>query len=105
MTQILIARRFFAERKKLPAPVAWAMTAVLSVLWVAFVFALPFRFPRLVPRLAWVPHPIRGVLIATGNIWGMTAVASFGIYLLFRVVASRGEPTHSPERRRLIQAA
>ena len=105
LTQILIARRFFSERRKLPAPAAWAMTVVLSVLWAAFVFAVPFRFPRLVPRLAWVPHSIRGVLIATGNLWGMTAVASFVIYLLVRIIASRGAPEYSPERRRLIQAA
>jgi len=105
LTQILIARRFFAERRKLPAPAAWALTVILSVLCAAFVFALPFRFPGIVPTLSWVPHSIRGALIATGNIWGMTAVASLVIYLFFRFITSRDAPTHSPERRRLIQAA
>jgi len=105
VTQILIARRFFSEKKKLPAGVAWAAACILCVLWVAFVFALPFRFPDFAFTLSAVPHLIRGVLIATGNIWGMTAVASFVIYLLFRFMASRGAPAYSPERRRLIQAA
>jgi len=105
VTQILIARRFFSEKKKLPAGVAWAAACILCVLWVAFVFALPFRFPDFGFTLSAVPHLIRGVLIATGNIWGMTAVASFVIYLLFRFMASRGAPAYSPERRRLIQAA
>jgi predicted MPP superfamily phosphohydrolase len=45
------------------------------------------------------------VLIAVGNLWGMTAVASFAVYLIYRFFASRRPPVHSPERRRLIQAA
>ena len=45
ITQILIARLFFSERKKLPAPVAWALTGILCALWAAFLFSTPFRFP------------------------------------------------------------
>jgi hypothetical protein len=104
-TQILIARRFFSERKKLPAPVSRALTCILYVLWFAFVCAIPFRFPIFTQALRWVPPITRSVLIATGNIWGMTAVVSFCIYLLCSSFASGREPVHSPERRRLIQAA
>jgi uncharacterized protein len=105
ITQILIARRFFSERKKLPAPVAWVLTVVLYLLWAVFLFATPFRFPRLGPALRWMPPTLRSTLVATGNIWGMTAVASLAIYSLYWFFASRGAPAHSPERRRLIQAA
>ena len=105
LTQILIARRFFAERGKLPASVSRALSGVLYVLWIAFVIAIPFRFPVLTQALKWVPLTIRSVLIATGNLWGMTAVPSFGIYLLFDFFASGRGPAHSPARRRLIQAA
>jgi predicted MPP superfamily phosphohydrolase len=69
------------------------------------VCAIPFRFPIFTQALRWVPPITRSVLIATGNIWGMTAVVSFCIYLLCSSFASGREPVHSPERRRLIQAA
>jgi predicted MPP superfamily phosphohydrolase len=104
-TQILIARRFFAERKKLPTHLSRALTGILCLLWAAFVCAIPFRFPAFTQPLRWVPPIVRSVLIATGNIWGMTAVASFCIYLVFSFFASARGPAHSPERRRLIQAA
>ena len=49
---------------------------------------------------------VRSVLIATGNLWGMTAVASVGIYGLFlRFFTPCGARPHSPQRRKLIQAA
>jgi uncharacterized protein len=105
LTQILIARRFFSERRNLPAAASRALAGVLYVLWAAFAFAIPFRFPALTMALRWVPLTIRTVLIATGNIWGMTAVASYGIYLLCHFFASGPGPAYSPERRRLIQAA
>jgi predicted MPP superfamily phosphohydrolase len=105
LTQILIARLFFSQRKKLPDLVARAVAGILYVLWAAFAFALPFRFPVFLYMLRWVPPNVRGVLIALGNIWGMTAVASFGVYLLYRFFARRMSPPHSPERRRLIHAA
>ena len=104
-TQILIARRFFADRKKLPVALSRVLTCLLYVLWAAFVCAIPFRFPALTQAMKWVPPTVRGVLIATGNIWGMTAVASFCIYLVFNFLASRRGTVHSPARRRLIQAA
>ena len=105
-TQILIGRWFFWEWKKLLPPLmARLITAILVMLWAAFAFATPFRFPALGNTLRWMPSAIRGVLIATGNLWGMTAVASAGIYVLFRFFTSRSAPVHSPERRRLMQAA
>jgi predicted MPP superfamily phosphohydrolase len=106
LTQIFIARRFFAERGKLSAPVARTLAGVLYVLWTAFVFAIPFRFPVFTQMLKWVPLTFRVVLIATGNMWGILSVPSFGIYLLFfHFFASGRELAHSPARRRLIQAA
>jgi predicted MPP superfamily phosphohydrolase len=105
VTQVLIARRFFSERKMLPAPLATALAGILYVLWAAFIFAIPFRFPVFAYMLRGVPLPIRGFVIATGNIWSMTAVASFGIYLLLHFFVSGRGLAHSPERRRLIQAA
>jgi predicted MPP superfamily phosphohydrolase len=104
LTQILIARRFFSQRKKLNDFVARLLAAILYPLWAAFVFAIPFRFPVLAYKLRWVPAIVRGVLIAIGNLWGMTAVASFAVYLLYRFFARRTTLLHSPERRRLIQA-
>jgi len=105
VAQVMIARIFYAERKKLPAAASRALTAILYALWAAFVFALPFRFPSKAHMLLWVPAAIRSVLIATGNIWGMTAVVSLGIYLLLRRFGPIPAAGHSPDRRRLIQAA
>jgi predicted MPP superfamily phosphohydrolase len=105
VTQVLIGRLFFSKRKNLPARVSSALACVLYALWTAFVFAIPFRFPAITMMLSWMPLMIRTVFIAIGNIWGMTAVASYGIYLLFQFFASRRGPAYSPERRRLIQAA
>jgi len=109
-TQILIGRRYFSEwRLRLPPLAARLMTAALFVLWAAFIFAIPFRFNTANRHLTWVPLWFRGAFVAAGNIWGITAVASFGIYLLYRWFTSRGfaslETHHSPDRRRLIQAA
>lgn len=104
-TQILIARIFFQRRKELPVPVAQALTVILCVLWAAFLFAIPFKFPSQAYRLAWVPSNIRSLLIAAGNIWGMSAVVSLALYALFLVWAPAREATHSPQRRRLIHAA
>jgi uncharacterized protein len=105
VTQLLIARRFFSERRKLPAPIAWALTGILCLLWAAFLFAIPFRFARLGRTLTWIPAVVRSAVIATGNLWGMTAVASVAFYAVYRFFASRAASVHSPERRRLIQAA
>jgi predicted MPP superfamily phosphohydrolase len=105
-TQILIGRRYFSEwRKLLPLPLARLTTGVLTLLWAAFLFAAPFRFSTYARMMRWVPPSVRGTGIATGNLWGMTAVASYGIYLLYGFFTSRRPPSYSPARRRLIQAA
>src|SRR5580700_10183732 len=88
-TQILIARRLFSKRKKLPAPVFGALAGVLSVLCTVLMFATLFRFPSLGLMLSGMPVIVRSVLIATGNIWGVTSVASFAIYNLYRFFSSR----------------
>ena len=54
--------------------------------------------------LTWMPSRL-AALIATGNIWGVTTVASLALYTLLRFFALRNAPAHSPSRRRLIQAA
>jgi predicted MPP superfamily phosphohydrolase len=105
LTQILIVRHFIAQRKKLSPFVARLLTGILCVLCATYLFATPFRFPRLNRIFAWTPVTLRSVLIATGNIWGTAAVVSFAIYLAVRSFASRQKPAHSPERRKLIQAA
>ncbi len=103
IAQILIARRFFSVRKKLPRLVAWALTCFLSLLWAILVFGTLFRFPALGGVLRWMPATDRSALVAIGNIWGMTAVASFAVYAVYNFFASRGGPVYSPERRTLIQ--
>lgn len=105
-TQILIARHFFSEwRRLLPPALARAITGILFILWAAFLFAIPFRFYVFARMLTWIPLRIRSTTIAAGNLWGIVAVASYGIYLVYRFFAARRAAFHSPERRRLIQAA
>jgi uncharacterized protein len=105
-TQILIARLFFLEwRKQLPAFAARALGGILCVLWAVFLFASASRFGRLAWMMRGVPLPIRIWSTAAGNLWGMTAVVSFGIYLLYRYLVFRSAPVHSPQRRALIHAA
>jgi predicted MPP superfamily phosphohydrolase len=109
-TQILIGRLFFLEwRKRLPAFAARALTGVLYVLWAAFLFASVSRFGRLAWMMRGIPLSIRTWFTAAGNLWGMAAVVSFGIYLLYRYLVSRyplstTAPVHSPQRRALLQA-
>jgi hypothetical protein len=101
--QILIAERFFSDwRKRLSPALARVLGAILVVLWAAFLFALPFRFPSLALRLRAISLPMRTTFIAIGNLWGMTAVPSFCIYLIWRYIDSRKPRAHSPELRRLI---
>lgn len=110
-TQWQIAHRYFTTwKKRLPPPVAWLVTACLLVLWCAFAFATPYRFNTFRRHLDVVPKPWRDPMIAIGNLWGMTAVASFLIYLFYRWISERipaaPEPVeHSPERRAVIRAA
>ena len=47
ITQILIARWFFSERKNMSPALARALTGILYFLWATFLFAIPFRFPSL----------------------------------------------------------
>jgi hypothetical protein len=104
--QILIAYRFFFHwRKRLSRPLAWTAILVLSVLWAAFLVAIPFRFPSLAIRFRGIALPLRTTVVAVGNLWGMTAVPSFLIYLLWGEVADRKTYAHSPERRRLMTTA
>jgi hypothetical protein len=80
-TQIAIARLFFLEWKKLLTPrVALAATWLLYGLWVAYLFAIPFRSHRLTHLLSRIPTWLSGTLIAIGNIWGTTAVASLAVF-------------------------
>lgn len=120
-TQVLIGRRYFSEwKKRLPRPVAWVVTGCLCVLWGAFAFATPYRFGTFSRRVGWIPKHWRDLLMAVGNLWGMTAVASYLIYVLYRyfvrrysvrrfgglrVAGALKAPEFSPERRRLIQSA
>jgi predicted MPP superfamily phosphohydrolase len=105
-TQALIARHFFLDwKKRLPAGLAQVCTAVLCILWTAFLFAIPFRFDTASRQLTWIPLWFRGTFVAVGNLWGIVTVAPFLIYLLFRWILARQEPHHSPERRKIIQIA
>jgi predicted MPP superfamily phosphohydrolase len=105
-TQILIARLFFLKwRKQLPALAAWALGGILCALWVAFLFASTTRFGRLAWMMRGIPLFVRTWVTAAGNLWGMTAVASFAMYLLYRYLVSRSAPVHSPQRRALLHAA
>ncbi len=105
-TQLLIAGFFFFDwRKRLSPSLARAATGLLFLLWAAYAFAIPFRFPSVANVLSPVPVAIRGFVIALGNLWGMTAVASFAVYVVCRFIGSRGSVAYSPERRKLLQTA
>jgi len=102
--QLTIARIFFESRRKLPRVAAYVMTGVLALLWFAFFFAIPSRFPSKVHLLNAMPYAVRTVLIAVGNTWGIMAVLSLGIYFVFRRLTPKRAPAYSPDRRRLIHA-
>jgi len=80
-------------------------TLLLSALWVAFLFAAPFRFPSVAMAFRAMPLPFRTTVVAIGNLWGMTAVPSFLIYLALGKAAGRHIRRYSPERRRLLKTA
>lgn len=103
--QIAIARIYLKRRRKLPPLLAWVLGIVLGLLWIPFLFTIPDRFSPRFPVLGKVPHVLRTVLVATGNIWGMAAVVSLAIYLLFASFVPKRDTRHSPDRRRLIHAA
>jgi hypothetical protein len=104
--QILIAYRFFSGWRKRFAPAAArVLTLLLAILWTAFLLALPFGFPSLAMRFHGIPLRLRTSIIAIGNLWGMTAVPSFAIFLIWQFLARRRTRAPSPERRRLLQAA
>jgi uncharacterized protein len=105
-TQILIARLFFLEwKKQLPVLAARALGVILCLLWAAFLFSSATRFGRVAWMMRGIPLFVRTWVTAAGNLWGMTAVASYLIYLLYRYLVSRSAPVHSPQRRALIHAA
>jgi predicted MPP superfamily phosphohydrolase len=105
-TQILIGRLFFREwKKRIPAFAAPAVTIILGVMWSMFLFASVSRFGRFAWMMRGIPLSVRTWVIAAGNLWGLPAVVSFVIYLLYRRLVSRSAPLHSPQRRALIQAA
>jgi predicted MPP superfamily phosphohydrolase len=105
-TQVLIARRFFSQwRRRLPPALGYAIAGTLFILWASFLFAIPFRYYIFARKLTWIPLHFRSAAIATGNLWGITAVASYGLFLLYSFFAVRRSPSHSPERRKLMQTA
>ena len=104
--QILIARLFLGEWKRvLPSSVSRAAASILYFLWAVTLLGILLRYPSVARVFRWVPVPIRSTVIATANVWGMTAVASLGIYYAYRSLARKLPVKYSPERRRLIHAA
>lgn len=103
--QMAIAQIFLERRKKLPRLTAQSLTVVLVLLWFAFFFAIPSRFPSKIHLLNWTPYTLRNVLIAVGNTWGIMAVLSLAIYFVFRRLTRSGAAPYSSGRRRLIHAA
>ncbi|HEX4134335.1 MAG TPA: metallophosphoesterase [Bryobacteraceae bacterium] len=103
--QILIARQFWLHRKKMAAPMAVGLGCILCVLWAAVAFTTPFRFVYFAATLPGMSPRTRDLIVAVGNVWGMTSVASYAIYALCRFFGSRGTRAYSPERRRLLKAA
>ena len=96
--QLAIARLFFGMRRR-----PGLLTALLVLLWATFLFATPYRFLIQVPLLDSVSYSLRNLLIAVGNTWGMVSAISLGSYMLWSRLSRR--TPHSPDRRRLIQAA
>ncbi len=104
--QILIARLFlFSRREPLRPAAARFSIGILALLWATLLFASPYRFFTRVPLFDLVPYGLKNVLFAIGNGWGIVSVLSLGVFSLFRVYTRRAAIKHSPDRRRLIQAA
>lgn len=106
VAQVLIARLFFREWKRLlPASLARPITYFLYILWAVVVTGMLLHYATIIRLFSWVPVALRSALIGIANVWGMTAVASLGIYYAYRSLARNLTMEHSPGRRRLIQAA
>jgi uncharacterized protein len=106
LAQILIARLYFTQwEKRLPPPLSRVTRGLLFALWFAIGFSLLMRGAFFPYRLRFLPASFRSFVSAAGNLYGMTAVFSLAIFYLFRWLANRASPEHSPSRRRLIQAA
>lgn len=106
LAQILIARLFFRERKKLlPAWAAKAATYLLYALWIVIGIDILLRNASIAHGVRWVPVSIRSTMAGVANVWGMTAVASVAIYYAYRFLIRNLAIEHSPGRRRLIHAA
>jgi hypothetical protein len=104
--QILIARLFFREWKKLlPASLSKGITYVLYALWAIVMTGMPLHYATIIRVFSWVPVAIRSALVATANVWGMTAVASLAIYYAYRFLTRNLTMEHSAGRRRLIHTA
>ncbi len=104
--QVLIARLFFSEwRKLLPDSVSKAVRGLLYVLWAALAFSILLRLHPVAYGLRWVPVLVRSTTGAVGNVWGAAAVPSLAIYYLYRFLTRSAAATHSPSRRKLIRTA
>ena len=93
----MIARFFFFEwKRRLPAWLSRPVTYVFYALWVVVLTGMLLHYATLVRLLSWIPVAIRSTLIAAGNVWGMTAVASLGIYYAYRFLTRNLTVEHSP---------
>ncbi len=106
LAQIIIAKLFFTQWKKLlPPPLSRLILYVLYVLWGAVGIGTLLRYPGVIWALRWSSVGLRSAFSAFGNVWGMVSVISLGVYYSWRFVTRNLQVGHSPDRRRLIHAA
>ncbi len=106
LAQFLVARLFFTRWKQLlSAPLSRAISWVLYVLWFLVLFGSLLRIPDVQFALRFIPPPLRGAMIATGNVWGMATVVSLAIYFLWQLVVPKMTFQHSHARRGFIRVA
>ena len=98
--QILIARIFLTGGKRTLRPAVYRIVfCILCVLWASIAMEALLRFPTIMFALRGSPAIVRSVVIATANLWGMTAAFSVGIYCLYRFFSREIPVKHSPDRR------
>ena len=105
-TQILIFRLLSSDLK--PRVTATAFRLIrggLYLFWAAIVMAYLLRAPQVVHALRWIPTQIRSAIVGAGNLWAIPSVPALGIYSIYRHFVRKRPVPHSPERRKLIQAA
>jgi uncharacterized protein len=105
-TQILIFRLLSSDLK--PRVTATAFRVIrggLYLFWAAIVMAYLLRAPQVVQALRWIPTQIRSAIVGAGNLWAIPSVPALGIYSIYRHLVRKQPIPHSPERRKLIQAA